>query len=284
MNNEKNTDPSLLTRQQKIWIDSSVILKAFLPLVLYVVMPALFAAIGYVLFHRDMEGGEFFAYGGNIYTALGMLMTVFILRKRSKKRGENFCEDATLYIKKEFLTKGIGFFVFGIVSAMAVSSLITMSSFIGSGYRQSLSKLLDGPDFFFSAVTVGFLSPVLEEVVFRGYMLNTLLRHFRKKTAILVTLIAFMLCHIHPVWIIYAGGMGFLLIYLSMLEENILQGIFVHIGFNLPSVILAFLYKKNPLLKAALGNMIFLIPLFLISVIAAVTLVYIYLRKKKIYL
>lgn len=281
MNKDKKIDTSLLTCQQKIWIGAGVILKAFWPLVLYVVMPALFASIGYVLFHRGMKGGEFFAYGGNLYTALGMVATVFILRKRSKKRGESFCEDATLYIKKELLLKGIGFFVFGIFSAIAVSSLVTMSGFGGRGYRESLSKLLDGPDFLFLAITVGFLSPVLEEVIFRGYMLNTLLRHFKKKTAIIVTVTAFMLCHIHPIWMLYAGGMGFLLVYLSMREENILEGIFVHIGFNLPSVVLSFLYQKNPLLKEGLGKMIVLIPLFLTSVIVAATLAYIYLRKKK---
>lgn len=284
MNKDKKIDTSLLTNQQKIWINAGVILKAFWPLILYVVMPALFASIGYVLFHSNMEGDEFFAYGGNIYTALGMLATGFVLRKRSKKRGESFCEDATLYIKKELLSKGIGFFVFGIFSSIAVSALVTMFGFGGSGYRQSLSKLLDGPDFLFCAITVGLLSPILEEIVFRGYMLNTLLRHFKKKTAIIVTVIAFMFCHIHPVWMIYAGGMGFLLIYLSMREENILEGIFLHIGFNLPSVVLAFLYQKNPLLKESLGKMIFLIPLFLLSVIAAGILVYIYLRKKKTYL
>ena len=284
MKHDKKIDPSLLTAQQKIWIDCSIILRAFWPLILYVVMPALFATIGYMLFHSNMEGGEFFTYGGNFYTALGMIATFFILRKRSKKRGESFCEDATLYIRKDLLLKGIGFFAFGVFSAIAVSSLVTLLGLGESGYRQSLSKLLEGPDFIFSVITVGFLSPILEEVVFRGYMLNTLLRHFKKKTAVLITVIAFMLCHIHPIWMIYAGGMGFLLICLSMIEENILEGIFVHIGFNLPSVVLAFLYQQNPMIKEGLGRAVFQIPLFLLSIIAAFMLAYIYLRKKKLYL
>ena len=284
MNKNKKTDTSLLTVQQKIWINCSIILRAFWPLILYVVMPALFASIGYMLFHGNMEGGEFFTYGGNFYTALGMIATVFILRKRSKKRGESFCEDATLYIRKDILLKGIGFFAFGICSAIAVSSLVTLLGLGESGYRQSLSKLLDGPDFLFCAITVGFLSPVLEEIVFRGYMLNTLLRNFKKKTAVAITVIAFMLCHIHPIWMIYAGGMGFLLICLSMIEENILEGIFVHIGFNLPSVVLAFLYQQNPMIKEVLKRAVFQIPLFLLSIIAAFMLAYIYLRKKKLYL
>ncbi|MGP1611603.1 MAG: lysostaphin resistance A-like protein [Catonella sp.] len=284
MKHDKKIDPSLLTAQQKIWIDCSIILRAFWPLILYVVMPALFATIGYMLFHSNMEGGEFFTYGGNFYTALGMIATFFILRKRSKKRGESFCEDATLYIRKDLLLKGIGFFVFGVFSAIAVSSLVTLLGLGESGYRQSLSKLLEGPDFIFSVITVGFLSPILEEVVFRGYMLNTLLRHFKKKTAVSITVIAFMLCHIHPIWMIYAGGMGFLLICLSMIEENILEGIFVHIGFNLPSVVLAFLYQQNPMIKEGLGRAVFQIPLFLLSIIVAFMLAYIYLRKKKLYL
>lgn len=284
MDNDKKIDDSNLSPQQKIWIGGNIILKAFWPLILYVVMPALFASIGYVLFHRDMEGGEFFAYGGNLYTALGMLATGFVLRRRSKKRGESFCEDATLYIKKELLLQGIGFLIFGLFSSLAVSTLITMTGLSESGYRESLSKLLNGPDFLFSAITVVILSPILEEIIFRGYMLNTLLRHFKKRKAIVITVIAFMLCHIHPVWMFYAGGMGFLLVYLSMREENILEGIFVHIGFNLPSVILSFLYQKNPLLKESLGRMIILFPLFIVSVMIAVILAYLYLRKKKTYL
>ena len=60
------------------------------PLGLYVLMPALCLSVGYVLFHEDMTAQEFFSYGGNFYSALGMILTILVLYRRARARKRSF--------------------------------------------------------------------------------------------------------------------------------------------------------------------------------------------------
>lgn len=67
------------TVQQRLWIWGRTFLKAMVPLALYILMPALCLSLGYVLFHSEMSAQDFFTYGGNFYSAVGMVLTVLVL-------------------------------------------------------------------------------------------------------------------------------------------------------------------------------------------------------------
>ena len=225
--------------QQKLWIWIAAFVKGAKPLVLYYLMPSLCMALGYVIAHPDMTATEFFTYGGNFYTAVGMALTLYLLYRGSKKRGHRFFEDASLYLENVKWKKAAGFFAFGVTAAVAISSAITLLSRLGltGGYSEATQKMLRGRDILFTVVTTVITSPVTEEVVFRGYMLNTFLEHFDEKKAVLIVSAVFALCHVQPLWILYAFAMGLLLAVLSIKEDNILYGILMHIGFNAPSMI-----------------------------------------------
>ncbi len=236
------------TFQQKVWNVGAAVVKGAKPLVLYYLMPSLCMALGYVIAHPDMTASEFFAYGGNFYTAVGMALTLYLLYRGSKKKGKGFFEDASLYLKDVEWRKAVLAAAFGVTAAVAVSAAVTLAARAGiaGGYTESAERMLKGRDVLFTAVTTVLTSPVTEEVVFRGYMLNTFLEHMGEKKAVVAVSAVFALCHVQPLWVLYAFAMGLLLAWLSIREDNIVYGILLHIGFNTPSVALWLLTEAVP--------------------------------------
>ncbi len=225
--------------QQKLWIWIAVFLKGARPLLWYILMPALSMSLGYVLFHSDMDAVEFFSYGSNFYTAVGMLLTIYVLYRGSRKRGHRFFEDASLYLDQLDWKKCAAAFGFGIAMAVAVSSAITLLPRWGitNDYSDASQNMFRGRDVLFTIVTTVLTAPLAEEIVFRGYMLNTFLEYFDEKWSVVFVSAIFAVCHGELLWILYAFGMGAILAWVSVREDNICYGILLHIGFNLPSMV-----------------------------------------------
>lgn len=206
---------------------------------LYVLMPALSMAVGYVVAHPDMTAQEFFTYGGNFYTAVGMCLTIYMLHRFSKKKGHLFFEDASLYPYKAHVKKSAGFFLFGVSAAAVLSSIITLLPRWGvtAHYSEASQMMFKGRDILFTVVTTVVTAPLVEEIVFRGYMLNVFLETFDEKKSMVLASLIFALCHGEILWILYAFVMGVLLSWVSVREDNIFYGILLHMGFNMPAAV-----------------------------------------------
>ncbi len=269
-----------LTTQQKIWLYGGLFLRALWPLFLYALMPSLCLTLGY-LFGGYQEAKytieEFFSYGANFYTTVGTFLTLWILHKGAKRRGSTIWEESTLFFREMRPGRAIGFFTFGFASATAVSALVTLLPrfFLTTAYTQAANKLYLGVDLIFMLGTVLFLAPVVEEIIFRGHMLNTLLEHIPEKTAVLISSIIFALLHGSFIWILYAFLLGQILAKTSMKEDNIAYGVILHIGFNATSVVNYFitddpvkkeLFFGSKALIAVYGILGLVISLFLAAV------------------
>jgi membrane protease YdiL (CAAX protease family) len=92
-------------------------------------------------------------------------------------------------------------------------------------------------------LTVGLLSPLIEEIIFRGFMLNRLLTFFSQRTAVFLSSVIFALCHANFFWMLYALPMGIFMANLSVKKDNILYTVFFHIGFNFPAVVIAVIQR-----------------------------------------
>lgn len=227
------------TFQQKLWIWGRTFGRAMVPLGLYVLMPALCLSVGYVLFHEDMTAQEFFSYGGNFYSALGMILTILVLYRRARVRKRSFFEETTLYLDQIEWKKAAAFLAFGLSSALAFSAVLTIlpSWGITESYTQASQTMFNGRDMLFTILTTVITAPLAEEIIFRGYMLNIFLETFRERTAALFVSLIFAVCHGQALWIVYAFIMGMILAYISMREDNILYCLFLHVGFNLLSAL-----------------------------------------------
>ena len=151
------------TFQQKLWIWGRTFGRAMVPLGLYVLMPALCLSVGYVLFHEDMTAQEFFSYGGNFYSALGMVLTIFVLYRRARVRKRSFFEETTLYFDQIEWKKAAAFLAFGLSSALAFSAVLTIlpSWGITESYTQASQTMFNGRDMLFTILTTGLFSAAI---------------------------------------------------------------------------------------------------------------------------
>lgn len=234
MNKTKKEDRNGLSPEQKIWKDMEVFLYSIRPLLLYLLVPAVTTYIGKLIFGgRPIE--EILSESANFYYTLGIILTFVILHRRSKKRGSSLREDVTLECrelkwKRIFYLVGMGF-GFGFF----FSALVTVVPFpkgLMESYISSSEGIKNGTDPLIALLSTVLLAPVVEEIIFRGYMLNRLLSWFDEKKSILITAVVFALCHVSLIWIAYAFLMGAVLAKVSVEEDNISYSMALHIGFN----------------------------------------------------
>lgn len=79
---------------------------------------------------------------------------------------------------------------------------------------------------------VAVVSPIVEEVVFRGLIMTRLARVVRPMTAVLLSAAVFGLCHGELVWFCYAFVLGVVFGWMDMRARSILPSMLAHITFN----------------------------------------------------
>lgn len=85
---------------------------------------------------------------------------------------------------------------------------------------------------FVGFVAVALVAPVVEELIFRGLILNRLSRAMPGWLAVALSAAAFGVCHGHPVWFAYAFIMGVIFGWISLRTRSILPSILGHLTFN----------------------------------------------------
>lgn len=269
-----------MTRQQKIFNGLKTFFYAVRPLLLYILVPGVCLSIGYIVRHYSNGKNQFFYESGNFYTCLSLVIIWLILKKRAKKRDTTLSKDATLDMGEWNTKLCLLYGAFGAASSFFLSALITiMPSFMTKSYKADSSEIFSGADLVLVIITVVFMAPVLEEMIFRGYMLNRLLGFFGEKAAIYITAVIFALCHANIIWIIYAFAFGLLLAWISIKKDNILFSICVHIGFNLPSAFIACINYSTGAKNVLFGNRLIV---FFMGTIGFMTALLIYRYVKKI--
>lgn len=108
-------------------------------------------------------------------------------------------------------------------------------------------------------LAVAVVAPVVEELIFRGLMLNRLSRVMPGWLAAVLSSAAFGLCHGHPVWFAYAFVLGAFFAFLDLRAQSILPSILGHVAFNAISQILSFVPETEEGTEAALAMGILLL-------------------------
>lgn len=94
-------------------------------------------------------------------------------------------------------------------------------------------------------LAVAVVAPVVEELIFRGLILNRLSRVMPGWLAAVLSSAAFGVCHRHPVWFAYAFVLGAFFALLDLRAQSILPSILGHIAFNAISQILSFVPEEG---------------------------------------
>lgn len=118
----------------------------------------------------------------------------------------------------------------------------TAMALLPKAWRESYNEASAGIDSgtFTGVLAVAVVAPVVEELIFRGLMLNRLSRVMPGWLAVALSSAAFGVCHGHPVWFAYAFVIGAFFGFLDLRAGSILPSILGHIAFNAISQILSF--------------------------------------------
>lgn len=102
----------------------------------------------------------------------------------------------------------------------------------GSEVTNPLVNMLEGSNWIWSLIFAGILSPIIEEMMFRGVMLNKLKR-YGDKVAIITTAILFGLFHANFSQFFYAVALGMIFAYVALKTGTIKYSIILHIVVNI---------------------------------------------------
>ena len=246
----QKTEP--LTPEQIIFFSVRDFFHAISPMISYIVITLICLTVGFLFSGMTQAGFDtYLSERSNIAVATAVVITLIRLRRKSKKAGSTFFEDASLYRKDIKWKRVLYAFVFGAGAALFLSAVLTLIPKFGifATYSGHVGKMYQRSDLALSIVESALLTPLVEEIIFRGYMLNRLLVRWPEIPALIVTTLIFSAMHGSSVWFFYTFIMGLIIGILSIKEGNILYGIFLHAGFNFPSVIQWFIYLIHPELQ-----------------------------------
>ncbi|ANX01421.1 abortive infection protein [Thermoclostridium stercorarium subsp. leptospartum DSM 9219] len=136
-------------------------------------------------------------------------------------------------------------FLAGCAMQMPLSFIITLVEKTGIApdlfeeYTQHVEQLMSNQNTVLQILAVGIMAPLIEEIIFRGLILNQLKRNIPATAAILIQAILFGFVHLNVVQGTYAFVMAVLMGMLTVWFDSLFVSIAFHMGMNLSGVILS---------------------------------------------
>ncbi len=123
----------------------------------------------------------------------------------------------------------------GVGAIVLVSGLDAALSFLPDWMESTFDVLQSG---WTGIACVALLGPILEELLFRGAVMDVLLRNYRPAGAIVLSGLVFGVFHINPAQVVGACFIGFLLGWLYYRTRSLWPGILVHVLNNSLAVVM----------------------------------------------
>lgn len=130
--------------------------------------------------------------------------------------------------------------ILGVSASLGLNALLTLTGFVNSSqtYREAADRQY-GVAFAVGVILYGLLSPLAEEVVFRGVIYNRLRRFYGSAVGIVVSGVLFGVFHGNPVQGVYGACLGMLMAYLYERSGRFLIPFLFHAVANLTVYITA---------------------------------------------
>ena len=155
----------------------------------------------------------------SISMLIAVLPLVPMLRKELSIRNENAGDELIRKAEDSSYTKNrVGAVVLTIVlaasSSVGLNSLLSLTGLVhASAAYQDVANQQYSVVFVVGAVLFGLISPITEEIVFRGLVFNRMRRYYPTIAAIIMSGVLFGVYHGNLVQGVYGGCMGILLAY-----------------------------------------------------------------------
>ena len=126
----------------------------------------------------------------------------------------------------------ISYFIMVLLNLFTMGFLWVVGNFKGADVVNPLESVISNSSIWATIIFAGILSPIIEEVLFRGVMLNKL-RTYGDKIAIITTALLFGLFHQNFSQFFYAVGLGIVFAYVTLKTGTIKYSIGLHIMINM---------------------------------------------------
>ena len=225
--------------------------------IVYLIYEIMYFAYNYIIFYGLQQGWEririeAYTHLGDIesmtleyvsnhpleYTLISWLMIAllfFIVAVFSKQKLSQIFAVRHMSIKNSLASMVIGiglvFLMNGLIRFIGAATDIEFSYLSSSTFQVY--------DLWFLMVVVGLLTPVFEELFFRGVVLSRLTHGFGPFLSILLSSVVFSLSHMNLVQSIYVFPVGLLAAYLVYRTGSIFSAIWLHTLYNILNIYLA---------------------------------------------
>jgi membrane protease YdiL (CAAX protease family) len=169
-----------------------------------------------------------------ILTGLGNLISlgivIFIGYKKSKRKFNDIFKFNKV---PAFLWFAITVFMIGFVIVTSeLDNLVNYVLPMPEMFRNVFDALMAQQLFVFSIIVVGIIPGLMEELFFRGLVLDGLNRNYTRRKAIIISALLFGIVHLNP-WQFYAGFIiGLISAWICLNTNSILLSIFIHFFNN----------------------------------------------------
>lgn len=168
----------------------------------------------------------------------------------------------------------LGTFLIGVALQLAV--IVTLSIISPILPDRLFDTLESQYDFMFSGsqvaliLNIAVLTPIVEEIVFRGLIFTRLRRAMPNWTAVAVSAVIFGAAHGNVIGFAYATLLGIILALVFARYDSVIPGILIHAGFNGASLLFEYYFPTNDILVMSL---------YFVSLAAIVGILYLLLKK-----
>ena len=187
----------------------------------------------------------------NAVALLICIPIMYLLMKKDYEYPINLRHKERKFVFKDYI-KTVDYKTFnypmilGITAALGVGRFITMLPIDGIlGNYKVIQKNIAGSSFLTQLFVLGILTPVLEEMLFRGIVYKRLKGYYDVIVAAYIAAIVFAVAHFNLIQGIYAFVVGIVLIYIYEKCNNLVVPIVMHSAANIVSVVMG----ANPISK-----------------------------------
>lgn len=205
-----------------------------------------FAPINYYLNDIIGESKSFL-----VYYVLAMLIPFSIAHKLKEK------EEGLVYY--QFLPKDFLVVIILIIATIAMqwgitgplANLIPMPDFVRQMFMELAEKMNDG----YGLIAVAVMAPLFEELIFRGIILDGLLKRKSVIKAILLSSLLFGIVHMNPWQFVPAFIIGIFSGWIYYRTRNLSYSILIHFVNNFSASIIVYLDPTNEMMNMDLTEM-----------------------------
>lgn len=171
---------------------------------------------------------------------IGALLTLLVYFIIEKIKKTSLAKETDM---KMVTGKQMGLTVLGAVGGMFflnfMLSILPIPADLLGDLNSGMSSLTSYP-FWLAILVNAILIPILEEVVFRGYLFSRLGKAMPAVVAAVISSVVFGLCHGGLVWAIWAAVTGLIICVVRVKTGSIIPGIIFHIIMNTYGMVVSY--------------------------------------------